>query len=308
MPELPEVQTTVNGLRSKVLNRTFADVWSDWEKLVKKPKEFKQFKKEIKGKKIKKIYRRAKNIIFDLSDGYSLLLHQKMTGHLLFGEWSHQSGITPEAGKKWIPKKDGPLSDPYNRFIHIIFFFDNSKMMALSDARKFAKIELQKTDDLLNSKEFKNLGPEPLEKSFTFEKFKKILENKKTAKGEPRQRRGRVKQVIMDPVVIAGIGNIYASEALWQAKIYPEKNVAKLTKKEVKSLYQAIKKVLTLGIKLGGDSFSDYRKPDGTKGDFNTKRKVYKREGQNCSRCKTKIKRIKFGGRSAFYCPYCQKE
>jgi formamidopyrimidine-DNA glycosylase len=291
MPELPEVQTTVNGLRSKVLNRTFVDVWSDWEKLVKKPKDFEQFKKEIKNKKIKKIYRRAKNIVFDLSDGYSLLVHQKMTGHLLFGEWK-------EENSKWIPKKDGPLSDPYNRFIHIILFFDNSKMMALSDARKFAKIELQKTDDLLNAKEFKNLGPEPLEKSFTLEKFKKVLENKK----------GRVKQVIMDPVVIAGIGNIYASEALWQAKIYPEKSVAKLTKKEVKSLYQAIKKVLTLGIKLGGDSFSDYRKPDGTKGDFNTKRKVYKREGQNCSRCKTKIKRIKFGGRSAFYCPYCQKE
>jgi len=259
--------------------------------LVKKPKDFEQFKKKIKGKKIKKIYRRAKNIVFDLSDGYSLLVHQKMTGHLLFGEWK-------EENNKWIPKKDGPLSDPYNRFIHIIFFFDNNKMMALSDARKFAKIELQKTDDLLNSKEFKNLGPEPLEKYFTFTKFKKVLENKK----------GKVKQVIMDPLVIAGIGNIYASEALWQAKIYPEKSVAKLNKKELKSLYQAIQKVLTLGIKLGGDSFSDYRRPDGTKGDFNTHRKVYKREGQKCSRCKTEIKRIKFGGRSAFYCPACQKE
>ena len=301
MPELPEVQTTVDGLRSKVLNRTFIDVWSDWKKLVKKPKDFEQFKKEIKGKKIKKIYRRAKNIVFDLSEGYSLLVHQKMTGHLLFGEWK-------EENNKWIPKKDGPLSDPYNRFIHIIFFFNNNKMMALSDARKFAKIELQKTDDLLNGKEFKNLGPEPLEKSFTFDKFKKALENKKAAKGEPRQRRGRVKQIIMDPAVIAGIGNIYASEALWQAKIYPGKSVAKLNGKELKSLYQAIRKVLTLGVKLGGDSFSDYRRPDGTKGDFNTHRKVYKREGQKCSRCKTEIKRIKFGGRSAFYCPYCQKE
>jgi formamidopyrimidine-DNA glycosylase len=111
----------------------------------------------------------------------------------------------------------------------------------------------------------------------------------------------------MIPEVIAGIGNIYSSEALWLAKIHPEKNVAKLSEKELKSLYKAIIKVLSLGVKLGGESFSDYRKPDGTKGDFDTERKVYKREGKLCSRCKTKIKRIHFGGRSAFFCPNCQK-
>ena len=155
-------------------------------------------------------------------------------------------------------QKEGPLNDPYNRFLHLIFFFDNGKMMALSDARKFAKVELWKTDDLLNSKEFKNLGPEPLEKGFTFEKFKEIFKNKK----------GRVKQVIMNPEIIAGIGNIYSSEALWEAKIHPEKNVAKLSEKELKLLYQAIKKVLKLGVKFGGESFSDYRKPDGNKGRF----------------------------------------
>ena len=87
MPELPEVQTTVNGLNKKVLNRAFLDVWSDWEKIVKKPKDFEQFRKEIKNKNLKKIWRRAKNIIFDLSNGYSLLVHQKMTGHLLVGKW-----------------------------------------------------------------------------------------------------------------------------------------------------------------------------------------------------------------------------
>jgi len=290
MPELPEVQTTVNGLKTKVLNRTFVSVWSDWEKLVKKPKDLEQFKKIIKGRKIKKIWRRAKNIIFDLSGGYSLLVHQKMTGHLLVGEWKQKDG-------KWLPSKSGPLNDPYNRFLHLIFFLDNKKMLALSDARKFAKVELWETDELSDSKEFKSLGPEPLEKSFTFNKFKEALKNKK----------GKIKQVIMNPEIIAGIGNIYASEALWQAKIHPEKNVAKLSEKELKLLYQAIIKVLTLAVKLGGESFSDYRKPDGTKGDFDTERKAYKREGQLCKRCKTKIKRIHFGGRSAFFCPYCQK-
>ena len=111
----------------------------------------------------------------------------------------------------------------------------------------------------------------------------------------------------MDPAVIAGIGNIYASEALWVAKIHPEKSVAKLSQKELESLYKAIRKVLELSVKLGGESFSDYRKPDGTKGDFDTERKAYKREGQKCHRCGTKIKRIKVAQRSAFYCPHCQK-
>jgi len=291
MPELPEVETTVKGLKSKVLNRAFVDVWSDWEKIVKKPKNFSLFKKEIKDKKIKNIWRRAKNVIFDLSENYSLLIHQKMTGHLLVGKWSQQNKI-------WKPiNQNSPLNDPYNRFLHLIFFLDNNDMIALSDARKFAKVELWKTDELLNSKEFKSLGPEPLEKDFTFEKFKKIFQNK----------RGRIKLVIMNPQVVAGVGNIYASEALWTAKIHPQKDVAKLTEKELKSLYEAIRKVLDYGVKLGGESFSDYRKPDGSKGDFDTERKVYKREGQKCHRCGTKIKRISFGGRSAFYCPTCQK-
>ena len=290
MPELPEVETTVKGLKAKVLNRAFVDVWSDWEKLVKKPKDFKELKRALKGKKIKNIWRRAKNIIFDLSDDHSILVHQKMTGHLLVGKWE-------QVGSQWKPVKDGPLSDPYNRFLHLIFFLDDKNMIALSDARKFAKVELWKTDELLNSKEFKSLGPEPLEDEFTFEKFKEVFKNKK----------GKVKQVIMDPSVIAGIGNIYASEALWVAKIHPEKNVANLNEKELESLYEAIRKVLVLAVKLGGESFSDYRKPDGTKGDFDTERKAYKREGQKCHRCGEIIKKIKVAQRSAFYCPNCQK-
>ena len=111
----------------------------------------------------------------------------------------------------------------------------------------------------------------------------------------------------MTPEVIAGIGNIYSSEILWRAKVNPEKNILKLSEAELKLIYQHIKKVLKLGGKLGGESFSDYRKPDGSKGDFDTERRAYKREGQKCGRCGTKIKRIKFGGRSAFFCPHCQK-
>jgi len=279
MPELPEVETTIRGLNKKVLGRTFVDVWSGWYKFPQK---------ELKGKKILNVWRRAKNIIFDLSEGYSLLIHQKMTGHLLVGKWKNQNG-------KWVPAEKGPLNDPYNRFIHLVLFLDNGQILALSDARKFAKVELWKTNEL--KKEFEKLGPEPLEKGFTFAKLKQRLAGKK----------GKVKQVIMDQAVIAGVGNIYASEALWEAKIHPEKPVLKLTEQELENLYKAIKKVLELGIKLGGESFSDYRKFDGTKGDFDSERKVYRREGQKCKRCGTKIKRLVVGQRSAFYCPFCQK-
>ena len=225
-----------------------------------------------------------------------------MTGHLLVGKWKLET-------ENWKSLVNGPLEDKNNSYIHLMFWLSGGHMMALSDLRKFAKVELWKTQDLLSSKEFNKLGPEPLDKNFTFRKFGEVLKNKKARLRSDRAsaRRGRIKQVLMNPEIIAGIGNIYSSEALWRAKIYPEKDVSKLSEKDLKNLFTAIKKVLTMGIKLGGESFSDYRKPDGSKGDFDTERKAYKREGQKCFCCKTKIKRIKFGGRSAFFCPRCQK-
>lgn len=290
MPELPEVQTTVNGLQKKVLKRTFVDVWSDWEKMVKTPKDFNSFKNQLKGKEILKIWRRAKNVLFDLSKGYTLLIHQKMTGHLMVGNWQMEAG-------RWKPIKPGPLEEKINLYIHLLFTLNDGQMIALSDYRKFAKAELWKTEELLNLPEFKSLGPEPLEKSFTFEKFKECFIRK----------RGRVKQVIMDPAVIAGVGNIYASEALWWAKIHPEKNVERLSQKELKALYDAIQKVLKKGIEMGGESFADYRNIDGQKGNFDGERRAYRRERLPCYRCKTPIARIMHNGRSAFFCPHCQK-
>ena len=289
MPELPEVETTVRGLQKKVLKRTFIDVWSDWEKVVKKPEQFETFRRLLKGRKILRIWRRAKNVIFELSGGHSLLIHQKMTGHLLVGKWRL-------AGRKWVSEQKGPFEEKINGFLHLILFLDNEQMIALSDYRKFAKAELWKTEELLSSPEFQALGPEPLEKSFTYEVFKKRLQKK----------RGKIKQVLMNPLFVAGIGNIYASEALWRAKIHPERNSATLSSQEGKELYRAIRTVLRAGIDLGGESFADYRNVEGEKGRFDSKRKVYQREGQPCSRCNVAIKRVMFGGRSAFYCPKCQ--
>ncbi len=297
MPELPEVQTTVDGLNLKVLNRTFIDVWSDWKKMVKKPDSFEIFKKQLKNKKIIRVWRRAKNVIFELSDGYSLLIHMKMTGHLMVGSWKKEKG-------KWVPTENEALKEKINGYLHIMFFLDNGKMIALSDVRKFAKVELSKTVDLYALPEFKNLGPEPLEKSFTSKKFEELFENlPNTISGK----KGKIKQVIMEPNVIAGIGNIYASEALWWARIHPEKITGKLHEKELRALYTAIRKVLKAGIDFGGDSFSDYRNVDGQKGKFEGHKKAYQREGEKCFRCKVIIARKVIVTRSAFFCPNCQK-
>jgi len=286
MPELPEVETTVLGLRKKVLSRTFVDVWTDFEKLIKKP-SFKEFKKEIKGKEIKAIYREGKNIIFELSGGYSLLVHQKLTGHLLYGKWKQKGG-------KWQAETDHALKeDRMNSYLHLIFFLDNGKMLALSDLRKFAKIQLWKKEKL--AKELNSLGPDALKVSFS--EFREIIKSKK----------GKIKQVLMEQEVIAGIGNIYSDEALWRAKIHPFRVASGLTKEEIKALYKSIREVLKKGIEMGGESISDYRNLEGEKGGFDGFRKVYRREGEKCLRCGTIIQRKKIGGRSTHFCPKCQR-
>lgn len=291
MPELPEVETTVRDLKKKVLGRTFVDVWTDFKNVVKKPKSFEEFKDQIRGRKIRRVWRRGKNILLALSGNKTLLIHQKLTGHLLLGEWAEKKG-------GWQAKTPGPLTeDLRNRFLHLIFWLDNGQMLALSDLRKFAKAELWGTKELKESKEFKSLGPEPLEKNFTFEKLKEYFKSKK----------GKIKQVLMDQTVIAGIGNIYSDEILWETKIHPFKDVSNLSEAELKKIYMAIKKILPLAIELKGESFSDFRRLSGEKGYFDKARKVYRREGEKCSRCGTIIKRVKLAGRSAHFCPGCQK-
>ncbi|KPJ71679.1 hypothetical protein AMJ50_00895 [Parcubacteria bacterium DG_74_3] len=289
MPELPEVETTVRYLAKNVLGRTFFDVWTDWSKTIKIPKNFQQFKKEIKGRKIKKIWRRGKNILFELSGEKILLIHQKLTGHLLFGKWTRENNT-------WQAPL-GPLSERINSYLHLIFTLDNGQMLALSDVRKFAKVELWDSKKLFDSQGFIKLGPEPLGKSFTFEKFREVLTEKK----------GKIKQILMNQEVIAGIGNIYSDEILFRAKIHPLKNISELSEKELKRVYQVMRKVLSLAVHLQGESISDYRVPTGKEGGFDKARKVYRRTGERCSRCGTIIKKIKVGGRAAHFCPRCQK-
>ena len=289
MPELPEVETTVLDLKRKVLQRTFLNIWTDAPKLIKKPSLI-EFRKEIKGKKIIDIKRKGKFIIFYLTGKKRLLIHQKLTGHLLVGQWKREKG-------EWVSLQKGPLEDPMNRFIHIIFFLDNGLMIAFSDLRKFGRIELLTERELENLKDLKQLGPDPLDKNFTFDKFRQIIQKQKR----------KIKQVLMDQKTISGIGNIYSDEILFRAGVHPFKSANTLQEKELKKIYRNIKSVLKKAIRLGGESISDYRRPDGRKGGFDKERKVYRREGMPCYVCGTKIERRKIGSRSTYFCPKCQK-
>jgi len=293
MPELPEVQTTVNGLRNEVLKRTFLSLWTDT------PNTFHsissdEFEEKIKGKEIIDIKRRAKNILIYLTDDLVILIHLKMTGHLLVGTWEYDKRL-----KTWESTIDGPIKyDPYNRFVRVFFCLDDGRKIGLCDARKFAKIELW-TRQQIENEVFAKTGPEPLDSDFTFEKFLGLFGKKK---------RGKIKQVLMDQEFIAGIGNIYASEILFEAMIHPEKDVSLLNYDEIERIYKAIKDILPKGVDAGGDSFSDYRNIYGEKGKFQNQMKVYGRENAQCVRCGAQIKKIVMASRGTYYCPECQKK
>ena len=291
MPELPEVETTVRYLKDKIIGQKIIGLDFDTPNLIKKPSP-EELKRQIVGKKITKIERRGKNILIYLNQDYLLLIHQKLTGHLLYGKWQKEKG-------KWLPQeKNSPLFlDRQNRFIHFLLFLANGKMLALSDLRKFAKIIFAKKEEILNSDDLKTLGPEPLSKEFTLTYFQKICQKS----NKP------IKTLLMDQNLISGIGNVYSDEILWQAKISPLRKANSLKEKEIKVIYQKIKAVLKEAIKLQGTSIVDYRKPDGAKGKMDKFLKVYRKEGQKCPRCQGIIKRVVINGRSAHFCPKCQK-
>ena len=301
MPELPEVQTTVSGLSKALPGLRILDVWTDiavkkpalrhYDDTVKNLKFFNFFRAQIKNQKIIKVTRRAKNILIYLSKQKVILIHMKMTGHLLYGPYKKE-------GRAWKPKVRGPLDDPYNRFIHVLFFLSNGKHLAFSDARKFGKITLIAENDLNTSPHLGHLGPEPLDKNFDVTLFKSRLLKKPN---------GRIKQVLCDQTIVSGIGNIYSDEMLWYSRIHPLSRVKNIPEKKFVEMFKAMKKVLKAGIDFGGDSLSDYRDIYGREGKFQLHHKVYQRMGEKCSRCGSIIKRIKLGGRSAHFCPKEQK-
>lgn len=286
MPELPEVQTTVSGLAHVLPGLTIVDVWTEYNSpyyhggdTIKDPKYFEYFKKTIIGAKINSVTRRAKNILIHLSNDHTILIHLKMTGHVMYGDYDR--------------------TDPFNRFIRFIITLSNGKTMELCDTRKFAKVTLLPSPTMHETVHLHDLGPEPLERDFTFTIFKNQIKSQKNKK---------IKLVLLDQSIIAGIGNIYADESLWRAGIHPESLVKKIKDNKLKMLYKAIRETLAKGIDFGGDSMSDYRNIDGKRGKFQEQHRAYRKTGTKCMKkgCKGIIKRIVVGGRGTHFCPIHQ--
>ena len=273
MPELPEVETIKRDLNKELKGRRILKLkFYDWAKMLKPDPE--TVKKAIEGKKIKEFDRRAKLLLMHLGDhGTTIVFHLKLTGQLLL-------------------KKN---TDPKDRFNHVIIQLDNGDELHFNDLRKFGYIKVIKGKEELK-KLLSDFGPEPLTKEFTVEVFKKIL--KKTSRN--------IKTVIMDQAKISGVGNIYADEALWRAKIHPEKTAEKLTEKEIQDLFDALLFVLKQGIEDRGTSVDSYLDVYADEGKHKKNLKVFRLDKEPCPRCKTIIKKIRVGGRGTHYCPACQ--
>lgn len=311
MPELPEVTTTVTGLEETIKGLTITDLWSDLptknhakKDEIKNLTFWKTFKKTVVNQKISHSERRGKNILIQLHNGYTILIHMKMTGHMLYGTYEHLSLSRKKELKLsndwiWWPK-ELTLQDPFNRFIHVMFTLSNKKHLAFCDARKFGKVTLVNTNKLHETTHLKHLGPDALDKKLTFKIFNEQL---------LRRPRTEIKTVLMDQTCITGIGNIYSDELLWLAGVHPESHVQHIPKNLMKQMFTRMTPLLEQGITLGGDSTSDYRNVYGEHGMFHHAHNAYQRTGKLCNkpRCKGIMKRKIVKGRSAHFCDTHQK-
>jgi formamidopyrimidine-DNA glycosylase len=300
MPELPEVQTTVDGIQALAKGLRIVGVWTDmyskapmFKDSIKNKTYFEHtFRPTIIGKKILSSKRRAKNILIALSGDATMLIHMKMTGHIMYGAYTYD----PKKNS-WTPKAGQPaLDDPFNRFIHVVFSLDNGHHLVLSDMRKFAKVTLV-TDAV--RKELDALGVEPLDKAFD----KKVFTN-----SVRRFPNAYIKTALMDQRLVVGIGNIYSDEILHASQTLPHRKVHDLNDQELGRIFTYIAPILRSGIDFGGDSMSDYRNIYGERGLFQGKHKAYRRTGLVCTRkgCSGIIKRLVLNTRSAHFCPTCQ--
>ncbi len=304
MPELPEVETVVNELRPKLKNKKIKAVRVLLSKMVamgpatlsnlRKPGEkiADEFSNTLKGQTITDVNRRAKMIIIDLAGKYAILVHLKMTGQLIF------------FGKKELDKQIRLLNIENSKYVHlptksthvIIEFTDGSKLF-YNDFRQFGYLKLVTDKELLQVPELQGYGPEPLDKKFTFEEFEKVLKRRPNA---------QIKPWLMDPTIIAGIGNIYSDEILFYGKVRPTRRVKSLKDFEKKLVYKGILKVLKEAVEHYGSSVGDFVRPSGDWGTYGLLHKVYGRAGEKCKKCGTIIKSLKFNGRTGSYCPKCQ--
>ncbi len=279
MPELPEVETIKLGLQQYLVGHKIEKVE------IRLPKQFVGDPKQIMGAKIISVRRFGKGLIIDLSNNFSLAIHIKLTGQLIYENESTHA--------KRHPVKVGTLP---GSFTHVIFHFDKNARLFYNDIRQFGWIKVLPTNEVLSMPYFKSLGPEPL-RDLTLKIFSEILSKRKIP----------IKLLLMDQKVIAGVGNIYANDALWLSKINPARPSNSLTDEERKRLFDSLETVLKKGLKAGGASEWQYVNALGEAGEYQNFFEVYGKTGKPCKRCGTKIERTKQAGRGTFFCPACQR-
>jgi formamidopyrimidine-DNA glycosylase len=287
MPELPEVETVRTGLSRLLPGLSVKSVKFDW------PKSFPNAKgdtdKFLLGAKIVQVRRRGKALIIDLSSGYSLVIHLKMTGQLVFRSKAAVFG----AGH---PNHSlvGDLPDKSTR---VIFDFGEARLF-FNDQRKFGWARLVPTNQIDEIDFFKKLGPEPLDARFKAPDFRERIRKRPN---------GRIKAILLDQTVIAGVGNIYADEALWGAMLHPETRAGDITDKNLDELYKELIYVLKLSIKKGGSTDKNYVDAEGKRGSYLKFARVFRREGLPCPRCGSVIIKTRVAGRGTHLCPKEQK-
>ncbi|MBE3561140.1 MAG: bifunctional DNA-formamidopyrimidine glycosylase/DNA-(apurinic or apyrimidinic site) lyase [Ktedonobacteraceae bacterium] len=297
MPELPEVEYTARQLRSSIVGATIEDVAVFWERSIGYP-AVTTFCAQIAGRQIEQVRRRGKYLLLDLSGGYFLSIHRRMSGNLLLLSpgWQVDCSLRERDPAAWQIR--GPAfftttGELY--YCRVCFNFTDGRRLLFIDPRKFGRIELWPREQ--EERALRGLGPEPLDSTFTAAELRKALEGRK----------GAIKQLLLDQRVVAGVGNIYADEALYQAGIHPLRRADSLTSDEIESLHKGIVTVLTLGIEHGGTSFNDYRDLWGEAGENYSHMRVYHQQGRPCARCGSLIERIVVAQRSTHFCPGCQR-
>lgn len=288
MPELPEVETIRIGLQKRIIGLKIIKIQinsaKSFQNATGQPFDFAQ---GLQGKKVFKIWRKAKILGMDL-DKITLLFHLKMSGQLVYDD-----------GKRFIGGHPTPdmVGNMPNKHTRVIFSFSDGSHLYFNDQRKFGWIRLVDSLQIVNDSSLRNLGPEPLEQNFTWEILKQNLLKHKNMP---------VKVAIMDQTVVSGVGNIYANEACFDGKIDPRKKVSELSDEEFESLHQGVIRSLRDGIKYGGSSRVHFVDSDGHKGYFLDYAFVYGRDKHKCKKCGSQIEKIQLGGRGTYLCPKCQ--
>lgn len=313
MPELPEVEYTARQLREAIVGATIRDALVFWDRTISHP-TVPEFLAEIAEKRIEGIRRRGKFLLIDLSGGLFLSIHRRMTGNLLLlpPGWGVDTSLRETNQTAWdtkgptfrelMPVRTGQAgnavrayTESETAYCRVCLNLEDGRRLLFTDPRKFGRIELWPHSQ--EAQALQGLGPEPLSEEFTAQWLAQALARRKSA----------IKPALLSQEIVAGLGNIYADEALYDARIHPLRPASSLTAAEIERLHRGIVRALLGGIAHGGTSFNDYRDLWGEAGENYNHVRVYQREGQPCERCGTPIERMVLAGRSAHYCPTCQR-